>query len=223
MIYAFCGQKGGIGKSAAAICVAAEAFARGKRTLLVDADPQGTALTWSSVATELGIAAPTTIAMKAGMHRPDQLPSMARAYDVVVIDCPPRMAEAQRSALMAADVAVLPCGPTLSDTWALTSSIELVREAQTYRPALLACILITRKQPRTTLGKGARDALNESGLPVLRAELGHRVAFQEFLGSGRGVAQYAPKDAGAAEVRALVTELLNVHVLHQPQPAEKIA
>ena len=85
MIYAFCGQKGGIGKSAAAICVAAEAFARGKRTLLVDADPQGTALTWSSVAAELNIAAPTTIAMKAGMHRPDQLPSMARAYDGVFV------------------------------------------------------------------------------------------------------------------------------------------
>jgi chromosome partitioning protein len=207
MIYAFCGQKGGIGKSAAAICVAAELMARNRNVLLVDCDPQATALTWSAVAGELGHTTPTTVAMKAGMHRPDQLPKVARAYDDVVIDCPPRLAEAQRSALMASDVAVLPCGPTLSDTWALTSSLELVREAQTYRPKLRACVLITRKQHCTTLGRGARQALLESSLPVLEAELGYRVAFQEFLGAGLGVTQYEPTGAAADEVRALVDEL----------------
>lgn len=207
MIFAFCGQKGGVGKSTSAICVVTELQRRGRNMLLVDTDPQGTVLTWSALATELERPAPTTIAMKAGLHRPDQLPKLARAYDDVVIDSPPRIAEIQRSVLMVADIAILPCGPTLSDMWALTSSLELVREAQVYRPELRAFILITKKKPRTTLGKSARDVLAQGGIPVLSAELTNRTVYEEFLGSGLGVTAYRPRDAAAAEVNALVTEL----------------
>ena len=208
MIFAFCGQKGGSGKTTAAICIAAEFHRRGQATLLVDTDPQATSLTWSAVAAEKEISAPSTIAMQAGLHRPDQLPRVARSYDHVVIDTPPRMGDVQRSVLMAADIVILPCGPTLSDTWALGASLELVTEAQTLRPGLIAAVLITKKKPRTTLGKGAREALSNCGVPVLRAELTDRVAYQEFIGTGQGVTEYAPRDVATGEVRALVIEIL---------------
>jgi chromosome partitioning protein len=68
--YAFAGQKGGAGKSTMAIAVAAELMARGSKVLLVDADPQGTATTWTEVAAEAGHATPTLVAMGANMHRP---------------------------------------------------------------------------------------------------------------------------------------------------------
>jgi len=42
MIVTLMGQKGGVGKSTTAICLAMVAFERGQSTLLVDADPQGT-------------------------------------------------------------------------------------------------------------------------------------------------------------------------------------
>jgi chromosome partitioning protein len=206
MIVTLMGQKGGVGKSTTAICLAMAAFERGQSTLLVDADPQGTLRTWSEVAAENQRAVPTVVAMGSSMHRPGQLDVIARSYDWTFIDCPPRHGDVQRSALMISDLAVLPCGPTASDVWALSTSLELVQSARTLRDSLRACIVITRKQPRTALGKEARAVLEKSGLSVLRSELLYRVAYQEALALGSGVTGRR-RDAAACEVQGLFEEL----------------
>lgn len=206
MIVALMGQKGGVGKSTTAICLAMAAFERGLSTLLVDDDPQGTLQTWREVATENQQAAPTVITLDGSMHRPGQLEAIAKNYDWTFIDCPPRHGDVQRSALMVADLAILPCGPTASDVWALTSSLELLRSARALRESLTACVVITRKQPRTSLGKEARAVLEKSGLTVLRSELFYRVAYQEALAAGSGVTRRR-RDPAACEVQALFEEL----------------
>lgn len=207
MVIAFAGQKGGVGKTTSAINAAAEWFARGRRVLLVDADPQATARTWADVAAEAARPAPTVVAMGPGLHRPDQLPAIARGYDVTVIDCPPRHGEIQRAALMVADLVVLPCGPSAVDAWALGTTLDLITEARAFRPGLPAVVLITRKVARTAIGAGAREALAASSLPVLNTELGYRVTYQEAPAAGLGVTAYQPDSAAAAEVRALADEL----------------
>lgn len=207
MIIALTGQKGGIGKSTTAVSLAVAAQAKGRRVLLVDADPQGTVRTWGDVASEAGQPIPTIMAMGATMHRAGQLPDVAPAYDLTIIDCPPRHGEIARSALMVADVAVFPCGPTAADVWALTSAIEVFKEALALREALCGRVLITRKQGRTALGRSARAVLQTSGLPVLATELTYRVAYQEALATGQGVTTYAPRDAAAREMHNLFAEL----------------
>ncbi len=209
MIYAFVGQKGGIGKSTLAACVSVELMARQLSVLLVDADPQQTVQTWHDVASELGHEVPSVVAMTSTLHKEHQVPKLSRSYDATVIDCPPRLGEVQRSALMVADVAVLPCGPSAPDAWALEASLKMVAEALTFRPSLKAVICINKKRPGTALGRGARDALVEqSGLPVLATEVGMRQALQEAMGAGLGVTTYAPRDAASDEIKALVDELL---------------
>jgi chromosome partitioning protein len=207
MIVAFAGQKGGVGKSTTAVCLAVAALERGSRVLLVDADPQGTVRTWGEVAAERKRPAPTVIAMGASMHKQGQLMALAANYDMTFIDCPPRHGEVQRSALMVADVVVLPCGASAADAWALATSLEVVREARAMRDELLACVLITRKQGRTALGKAARKVLESTGLPVLTTELGSRIAYQEALAGGQGITSYAVRDAGTREIFDLLDEL----------------
>jgi chromosome partitioning protein len=211
MIIALTGQKGGIGKSTTAICLAVAAMQRGLRVLLVDADPQGTVRTWGDVAGESGRLTPTVVAMGAAMHRQGQLPDMAAAFDLTIIDCPPRHGDILRSALMVADVAVLPSGPTAVDAWALAGTLDVVREAKALRDHLRGCVLITRRQGRTVLGKGARAVLEASGLPVLETVLSHRVAYQEAIAAGQGVTAYARRDPAAREIQDLLEELTRFH------------
>lgn len=207
MIIALAGQKGGSGKTTTAVALAAELHARGSRVLLVDADPQGSARTWAAVAAEAERPTPTVVSMGPNLYQPSQLPTLARSFEHVVVDCPPRSGDVQRAALMVATVAVLPCGPAAVDAWALAESLELVRAAQVLRPELRAVVLLSRVVARTAIGAGARDALAGCGLPILRTSLGFRVAYQEALAAGLGVAQYEAGEA-ADEVRALTDELL---------------
>jgi len=222
VIVALTGQKGGAGKSTLAINIATELLARRHKVLLVDADPQGTVRVWSEVAAEAGQPLPSVVSMGSTMHRPDQLPTVSQGYDDVIIDCPPRHGDIQRSALMVADIALLPCGPSSADAWALAASIDLINEARTLRPELEVRIVITRKQGRTALGRSARGELVKSGIDLLKSEIGYRVAFAESLGAGQGVTAYAPKDAAAEETRALVGELLAWERKREPRPSRRL-
>src|SRR6266540_3710102 len=200
-------SKGGAGKSSLAIALAGEAQARGRSALLVDGDHgQGTCLLWAETAGAAGRPAPTVVAMGPGMHRPDQLPKVAEPYDWVVIDTPGRLSDVQRSALMFTDLALVVTGPSVAEGWALASAIQVVQEAQTLRPALKAAMVLTRKQPRTAVGKVARRGIESAGLPVLRSEISYRVVWQECLALGASVSTYDRGDS-ALEVRRLYEEL----------------
>lgn len=216
MILALAGQKGGTGKTTAAVAIAVELTARGRRVLLVDLDPQGSLRTWGDVAVEAGAEhVPTVTALGAGLHR--HLPPLAAAHDVTVIDCPPMLGELQRAAMMVADVALLPSSPGPLDVWALTGSADMAREAIARKPELRAAVLITRKIPGTVIGAKARSVLDQLGLPVLDAELGQRVTYQEAPAAGMGPSTYAPRSPAAAEVRRLVTELERMGGLARPR------
>lgn len=208
MIVALVGQKGGSGKSTLAITIAAELAARRRAVLLVDADPQRTAVTWHDVAAEGGRETPTVIAMTGTLHQPNQLPKLVAGYRDIVIDTPPRLGEVQRSAMMVADLALLPCGPSSPDAWALAGSVETIQQALDYRPQLKGAIVITKKRSGTVAAKTVREALSTAGLSVLRSEISLRQAYHEALAAGMGVREYAPRDRAAAEVKALVTEIL---------------
>jgi len=206
-IYAFAGQKGGSSKTTMALAAAAELTARGRRVLLVDADPQGTSRTWAAIAAEGAHQAPATVSMGDGMHLPGQLDTIAEPFEAVIIDCPPRHGDVMRSAMMIADVVILPCGPSGLDAWAMAESLELVSGARALRPNLRAAILITRIVARTAIGTNAREALSNCGLPVFSTQTHYRVAYQEALTGGMGIAQYAPGTPAAAEVVGFVNEL----------------
>lgn len=210
MILSLVSQKGGVGKSTLAISIAWELLARKRRVLIVDADPQGTATVAVEVAKELGHAAPSVVAMGKEMYREDQLPAIARSFDDVVIDTPGKLGEIQKAALMVADFALIPIGQSAADVWTLNSTVELLDQARTFHRNLQAAVVLTRRKPRTAIGRNARAPLEECGLPILRGETTDRMAWQECVGAGLGVAQYAPKDAAAAELQGIVNEVLEL-------------
>lgn len=213
-VLVFGGQKGGSGKSTLAIASACELRERGNKVLLVDADRQGTARTFADVASDKEEAVPTVIGMGANMADPDQLPLLAASYDAVVIDCAGRDDGAQRAALIAAGdlggIVLVPVGPAHVDIWALAETLQLVSQAQALKAQLRAALVINKVDRRTVLGRDAAAGLEDLALPVLQTQVSLRVALAEFPGAGVSLGRYAPRDAAAAEVRALVDEVLTV-------------
>tara|TARA_R110002049_G_scaffold46487_1_gene135216 strand:+ start:180707 stop:181327 length:621 start_codon:yes stop_codon:yes gene_type:complete len=202
MIYAFLSQKGGVGKTTLSIHTADELSRRRRRVLLVDADPQGSALSWSNgreKATFSVIGMP-----KATLHK--EIESIAADYDDVVIDAPPRAADIAKSIILASDVVVIPLQPSPLDVWEATKTLDLVREAQVYRPSVRTCLVVNRKIANTAIGRDVRHAMKGLDTPLLKAELGQRVGFAETAASGSTVLDKRLSKA-AQEVKRFVNEL----------------
>ena len=64
----------------------------------------------------------------------------------------------QRSALMAADLALVPAGASPVEVWALGGTLEVVQEAREIRPDLQVGLVVNRKDPRSVLGRSGRAA-----------------------------------------------------------------
>jgi chromosome partitioning protein len=207
MKIALVSQKGGVGKSSLAISIAWELAARRHSVLIVDGDPQGTARIARDVAIEAGRQPPQVVALGKDMCKPTNLQAMDR-FDHVVIDTPAKLGDVQRAALMLADIALVPVSQSGAEVWGNTDTIALISQAQMINTALKAALVFVRKLPSTALGKNARAILENCELPVFAAETMFRVAWQEAITAGMGIAQYAPRDKGALELRSLVDELL---------------
>lgn len=67
--------------------------------------------------------------------------------------------------------------------------------------------LVVNGRTRTAIGAGTRSALEQVGYPVLRTELGRRVAHPEAMAAGLGVTSYQPGSVAALEVRNLVDDV----------------
>ena len=201
MIIGVLNQKGGVGKTTIAVNLAATFAKEGLRVLLVDADPQGSALAWSS-AREAEPLFPVIGMAKPTLHR--DLPEVAKNYDVVLIDGAPRVNELGRAAIMASDLVLIPVQPSPYDVWAATETVQLIREAQTFRSDIKSAFVINRKITNTAIGRDVTAALAQfEDVPVLDASLTQRVIYAESAGQGLAVIEVNESSEGAREILRL--------------------
>ncbi len=129
-IIALINQKGGCGKSTTAVHFTYWLAAKKKKkVLLVDADAQQSSSQWLE---SMEQAIPYKV-----VQTPDdlleQIPELARQYDLLVVDGPASLAEATRAILFRTDLAIVPVQPTGVDLRSASDAVRLIKQAQSVR------------------------------------------------------------------------------------------
>jgi chromosome partitioning protein len=205
MIIGVLNQKGGVGKTTLSVNLAASLARNGERVLLIDADPQGSALDWAA-ARESDPLFPVVGLPRPSIHK--EINQIGQDYDHIVIDGPPRVTDLARSAIMASDVVLIPVQPSPYDVWAAEEVVKLIDEAKVFKESIKSVFVINRKITNTAIGRDVGEALAAYPVSVLNATITQRVIFAEAAGQGRSVFEVDPEGAASKEIDAVKNELM---------------
>lgn len=191
MILTIANQRGGAGKTTTAAALAQAAAYKGRRTLAVDLDPQGSlsyflaADTAHAGAFELLEGQPAadavqptaggldviaaswnlqTITSSRGSARRLRaaLEPIAAQYDLIVIDTPPTAGELQYNALMASDNLIIPLQADIIGLQGLYQIADTAQQIQQSNPALtITGYILTRHGGRSTLARQMAETIKD--------------------------------------------------------------
>jgi len=210
MIIGLLNQKGGVGKTTLAISIAC-ALANSKKNekvLLIDSDPQQSALNWSQVRDSSPNFSVIGLATKT-IHR--DLPEICKNYNHVIIDSPPRVTDIARSVILASEIILIPCTPCVFSVWAFQETVNLIQEASVFKPNIKYAIVINRKSPKTLIGKSLIKTIKEMEIRMMKTMVSERVVFSNASLQGKTIFEMQKNDDAKRkamdEIKQLIKEL----------------
>ena len=195
-VIAFVTQKGGAGKTTLTVGCAVAAQQAGRRVLVLDLDPQGSAAAWyeSREAEAPRLAKVTASDLDRAMAT-----AREAGFDVVLIDTPGRDDPATAAAIRAADLCVVPCRPTPLDMKATPATAATIQ-----RLGKAVAFVVMQAPVRGFRISEARAALGMLGM-VAPTAIASRSDHQDAYGAGLGVTEFDPSGKAAAEIGQLWT------------------
>jgi chromosome partitioning protein len=169
-IIAVVNQKGGSGKTTLSMQLAGSIARRGKKVLVVDADPQGTATRWAASADDDNPFPASVVGLSAAnakVHR--EVKKFVEDYDCIIIDCPPAAdSPVPQSSLLIADLALVPIIPSPLDMWAAVGIRQIIQNVGDVNESLQSRLVLNQCQPKTTLTQESMEILPEFGIALAR-------------------------------------------------------
>jgi chromosome partitioning protein len=193
-------RKGGVGKTTLALHLAVLAQQEGRRTLLIDLDPQRSAASWFRVR-----KAATPLLLETD---PDRLADMLEAakaenIELAVIDTRPSVeADAVHVATLS-DLILVPTRPAILDLRAILGTLDVMKGAASRSQIVLNACPAPRGAGEATLTGDARRALAAFGVPVAAVPIVNRTLFSSALLTGLTAGEVEPDGKAAKEMRAL--------------------
>ena len=204
-------DKGGAGKTLGSMTLAAY-LARSHKVLVVDADELQTATRWAAQADDAKPFPCPVIGLSAAggkIHR--ELQRLSEHYEFVIVDCPPSVTSPiPQSALLVADLVIIPTRPSLADIWGVKDTLALVERAKVVNDSLKVAFLVNALTPRTQLGQDSLEILSTLDGHLLTSILRQRQAYPQGLVLGGTVWDVPGARDARKEVEAFATEVLSL-------------
>lgn len=203
--------KGGAGRSTLATNLAG-VMALKLKTVLIDCDmPQGTSASWFSIRSR---AEKTDNLKLATANNHAELIEQIKKHNddnqLIIIDCPPRIAEITRSTLMISNLCLIPLGASAPEIWATSDLIKTIEEAKATKSNVDARLAWNKFRSSTSSAQELSEAVKTGlGLPELKTKLGFRVAYSDALARGLTVLEWSDKTA-REEITELVNEVVKI-------------
>lgn len=182
-VLALVNLKGGSAKTTSAAFLAHALRAQGRRVVMIDADPQGSALRWQGLAEwpvpVAGLASTT-------LHRQLWGVIDRARFDVVVIDTPP-MEEREgivASVLRVATDVIVPMAPSMMELDRISPVWKALDDAAGYRDTDPdAAVLLNRTVANASSTETVRTLLVDGGRRVLTATIPRREVYAQAFGA----------------------------------------
>jgi chromosome partitioning protein len=196
-------MKGGSGKSTVASCLAVHWHLQGRRTTIIDADPQRSVARLASRERMLGGVAVVEDASEEACKTARRL---AMAGGPVIIDTPGFRSDATLASIAATDLLLVPVKPSPFDVDRMVDTLNtLVNRGSGWQP-VFRCLL-TQTTRDSVIAKHIRSELADAGLPLLESEMINRVAYAEAALWGATPTLLDSTGAAARDIAAIADEI----------------
>ena len=199
MRYAVVSTKGGVGKTTTAVHLAAM-FAREGKSLLIDADRQASAAAWVAWRRDSNRdPSPAAIQLYDKAVHSEGL-VVSKSFDNTIVYAGGKDSQGLRSALLFAEVAIVPVGASNFDAAALADLLDIVELSKHYNPSLKVKILLSRLAPNPASldTKDMVEYLIEQKFDLFNSRIHERVAFRRSTREGATVDEMSGSDYDSA-------------------------
>lgn len=203
-------QKGGCGKTTLTMNLAG-VLGNKKKILIIDGDSQGSATRWASSASD-NKPFPTAIMGLANasdkVHR--EIKKYAADYDYIFVDCPPAIDNNfTASALLVANLALIPVIPSPTDLWAAIGIQKVISNVMDLNENLQVRLVANMCQNNTSISKEALTLIDEFEFPKTATDIYQRTAYRQAAAFGGTVADLDNTKA-RVEIDQLINEILKI-------------